>query len=89
MIQGQNENMTTANSVAQTVENFSKKYPFKDIWTIGVDDKTNTLLVYTSNAKVWVDLPSNYEGYHVKMVVARPPKPASASRTAVIAPSAT
>jgi hypothetical protein len=67
-------NMTT---ILEAVETFTKKYDFKDIWSVGVDETSGIIHVYTSNAKIWVDLPNTHEGYTVKMNVSRKPRPAT------------
>lgn len=69
---------TTEVTIFEAVETFAKKYDFKDIWSVGIDEEYGVIHVYTSNAKIWVDLPDQHEGYTVRMNVARKPRPASA-----------
>lgn len=60
--------------ITEALETFRQKYDFKDIWKTDVDETYGVIHVYTSNAKVWVDLPAKHEGFIVKMNVARRPK---------------
>lgn len=61
-------------TIKEAVETFRKKYTMKDIWQIDVDEDFGVIHVYTSNAKIWVDLPAKHEGFNVKMNVARKPR---------------
>lgn len=68
-------------SLLEAVRTFSEKYSFKDIWSVGMDEEFGVIHVYTSNAKIWVDLPATHEGYQVKMNVSRRPRAAVATAT--------
>lgn len=61
-------------TIKEAVETFRKKYAFKDIWQVDIDEDYGVIHVYTSNAKIWVDLPAKHEGFVVKMNVARKPR---------------
>ena len=63
-------------NITEAVATFQTKYPFKDIHSVGVDEEYGVIHVYTSNAKIWVDLPEKHEGFYVKMNVTRRPRPA-------------
>lgn len=65
-------------TLEEAASSFSGKYKPKlsDIFTIGVNTVDETILVYTTNAKIWVDLPEFHEGFYVKMVVTGRPVPA-------------
>lgn len=56
----------------------------KEVWDIRIGE--DSLLVYTTTAKVWVDLPPIFpkgpEGYNVHMVVSRPRRPSDVARPA-------
>jgi len=69
--------MTT--TIKEAVESFRAHYStqdlWKEVWSIGVDETYGVIHVYTSNAKIWVDLPAKHEGYVVKMNVTRRSKP--------------
>jgi hypothetical protein len=69
-------------TIKEAVETFTKKYAFKDIWSVGVDEEYGIIHVYTSNAKIWVDLPAKHEGFTVKMNVSRRPRPAATAVSA-------
>jgi hypothetical protein len=51
--------------------NFRAKYDLNGIYAVGVDEENGIINVYTTDAKIWVDLPAKYEGYEVKMKVGR------------------
>jgi hypothetical protein len=62
--------------IKEVIETFKKKYNFEDIWDVTVSEDLEgdkIIQVFTSNAKIWVDLPSKHEGYSVKMNVAKKP----------------
>jgi hypothetical protein len=71
------------NKISEAVQTFSTKYNFKDIWAVGMDEELGVIHVYTSNAKIWVDLPNTHEGFFVKMNVGRAPKPSQVAPTSV------
>ena len=54
-------------------DEFKKKYNFhqiKSVSTYYVDSTdTNILEVYTSDPRIWVDLPEKFQGYYVNMRV--------------------
>lgn len=65
-------------TLEQAVESFQAKYNFQPIWEVSGNEEMETIYVYTSDARVWVDIPASHEGYEVKMVVGRKTRPASA-----------
>ena len=52
-----------------TVERFYQKYSHPDITKVDLTE--DQILVFTPNAKVWVDIPSTFEGFYVKMIYHR------------------
>ena len=62
-----NRNMT----ISEAVTTFQNKYNFAPIWEVSGNEELETIYVYTSDARVWVDIPAMHEGYEVKMVVGR------------------
>jgi len=65
-------------TLKEAVESFKAKYSllpvWKEIWSVAMDESYGVILVYTSNAKIWVDLPAKHDGYQVKMNVGRKPR---------------
>jgi hypothetical protein len=62
-------------SINEAVATFQKKYPLAPIWEVSGNEELETIYVYTSDARVWVDIPGYHEGFEVKMVVARKTRP--------------
>ncbi len=62
-------------NMQEIVSSFQSKYNFPAIWEVAGNEELELIYVYTSDAKVWVDLPSYYEGFEVKMVVGRKARP--------------
>ncbi|TXH08186.1 MAG: hypothetical protein E6R04_11495 [Spirochaetes bacterium] len=68
-------------NMQEAVSSFQSKYNFPAIWEVSGNEELETIYVYTSDAKVWVDLPSYHEGYEVKMVVGRKSRPVATKST--------
>lgn len=58
-------------TISEAVTSFQAKYDFTPIWEVSGNEELETIYVYTSDARVWVDIPAYHEGFEVKMVVAR------------------
>jgi hypothetical protein len=56
-------------TIKEAIETFKPKYNFEAITSILPDEQYGIIYVYTTDAKVWVDLPSHHEGYPVKISV--------------------
>lgn len=68
------QTMTSEPTIAEAIETFKKKYDFPDISSVDADVEGDTINVFTTNAKIWVDLPEYHQGYFVKMNVTRRPR---------------
>lgn len=74
-------------TLEQAIESFQAKYNFQPIWEVSGNEEMETIYVYTSDARIWVDIPALHEGYEVKMVVGRKtrsaagPAPEKSSKT--------
>lgn len=62
-------------TIQEAVDSLKTKYEkVKEIWLvssvpIGPIEESNNIYVYTTDAKVWVDLPERHEGFPIKMIV--------------------
>lgn len=62
---------TTTEQKDKVIDSFKEKYPNKEIWRIAIVD--DIIFYYTSNAKIWVDMPEYFGDYTVKMSVGKKP----------------